>query len=124
MFQNLVTNAAKHGGRGKWIGIRTRHVKGAAPGRVEVEVSDHGEGIPPHERSQVFEPFFRGSRARDQQTRGSGIGLSVVQEIVKVHRGSVRVESHTGQTTSFTVSLPAVQQDNWTDRLPPQGESQ
>ena len=107
VFQNLLTNAAKHGGSGKWIGVCARHVNGSALGYVEVEVADRGEGIPPREQPHVFEPFFRGSRARAQQTRGSGIGLSVVQEIIRVHGGSVRVESHASGETSFTVVLPA-----------------
>ncbi len=107
VFQNLLANAAKHGGKGKWIGVSTRYINGTAPGCVEIEVADHGEGIPAREQTHVFEPFFRGSRAQAQQTRGSGIGLSVVQEIVQVHGGSVRVESVVGRGTTFTVSLPA-----------------
>ncbi len=107
VFQNLITNAAKHGGRGRWIGVRTRYVNGAFPGCVEVAVSDHGDGIPAREQPHVFEPFYRGSRARGQQTRGSGIGLSVVQEIVKVHGGGVRIASAAHGGTVFTVSLPA-----------------
>ena len=105
-IQNLLTNAAKHGGQGQWIGVQTRYVNGSLPGRVEVEVTDRGEGIPPREQAHVFEPFFRGVRAREEQTRGSGIGLSVVQEIVKAHQGSVQVESQLGRGTVFTVSLP------------------
>ncbi len=107
VFQNLLGNAAKHGARDQWIGVHTRHVSGSSPGCVEVKISDHGEGIPAREQPHVFEPFFRGQRAREQQTRGSGIGLSVVQEIVKVHGGGVRVESEPGRGTVFTVSLPA-----------------
>lgn len=107
VFQNLIANAAKHGGRGKRIGVLTRHMNGSSPGCVEVEVTDHGEGIPAREQRRIFEPFFRGSRARGQQIRGSGIGLSVVREIVKVHGGSVRVESQPKQGATFTVSLPA-----------------
>ena len=107
VFQNLLTNAAKHGGGGRWIGVQVRCVNGSAPGRVEVSVSDRGEGVPAREQAHVFEPFFRGARARGQQIRGSGIGLSVVQEIVKVHGGSVRVESGAERGAVFTVSLPA-----------------
>ena len=107
VFQNLLANAVKHGGHGKWIRVRTRYVNGSSPGQVVVEVTDYGLGIPAREQTQVFEPFFRGSRARGQQTRGSGIGLSVVQEIVKVHGGSVRVESEVNRGAVFIVSLPA-----------------
>ncbi len=109
MFQNLLGNAVKHGGAGKWIGVTCRYLDHPRPGYVEVEVSDHGAGIPPREQAHVFEPFFRGSRANGLQTRGSGIGLSVVQEIVRGHRGSVRVESHSGKGTTFTVRLPVAE---------------
>ena len=106
VFQNLLTNAAKHGGDGKWIGVSARHVDGVLPAHVEVEISDHGAGIAERERARIFEPFFRGSRAQTQQTRGSGIGLSVVREIVEAHHGSVRVESGPGKGATFTVLLP------------------
>ncbi len=109
VFQNLLTNAAKHGGKSGWIDVRVRHIERTFSGCVEVEVADGGAGIPTREQPHVFEPFFRGARAQADQTRGSGIGLSVVQEIVQLHRGSVRVESMVDHGTTFTVSLPVAE---------------
>ncbi len=106
VFHNLIINAVKHGGEGRWIGVNTRYLDRHRPGCVEVEISDHGAGIPPSEQAHVFEPFFRGSRADRLRIRGSGIGLSVVREIVQVHRGSVHFQSHPGKGTTFTVRLP------------------
>ncbi len=106
VFENLLANAAKHAGRGRWIGVFTDVLNGDAPPTVEVRVSDHGPGIPRDEQARVFESFFRGSTARAQQIRGSGLGLSVVREIVEAHRGSVFVRSDGERGATFTVRLP------------------
>lgn len=106
VFQNLIANAAKHGGDGRWIGITTAHVNGSRPPMVEVRVTDRGPGIPATEQSEVFKPFFRGAAAQAKQIRGSGLGLSVVRQIVEAHGGSVSVESGAGRGTAFTVRLP------------------
>jgi signal transduction histidine kinase len=106
VFQNLISNAAKHGGDGRWIGVTTAPVEGSRPPMVEVRVTDRGSGIPASEQSEVFKPFFRGAAAQAKQIRGSGLGLSVVRQIVEAHDGSVSVESGAGRGTTFTVRLP------------------
>lgn len=113
VFQNLVANAAKHGGEGRWIGVSAAAVTEGVVGRVsspspsvEVCVSDRGSGIPKGERTQIFTPFFRGAAARHRQTRGSGLGLSVVREIVEAHGGTVSVMSERSGGTTFAVRLP------------------
>jgi signal transduction histidine kinase len=106
VFQNLITNAAKHGGDGRWIGITLVPVPGSRPPMVDVRVTDRGAGIPASEQSEVFKPFFRGAAAQAKQIRGSGLGLSVVRQIVEAHGGNVSVESGAGRGTTFTVRLP------------------
>ena len=71
---------------------------------VVVEFSNQGKGIEEKELAYVFEPFYRGKNA--QGVRGQGIGLSLVKNIVELHRGKVDVSSETGKWTRFTVSLP------------------
>ncbi|RYZ38448.1 MAG: PAS domain S-box protein [Myxococcaceae bacterium] len=98
---NLVSNAFKFTFEGeirvglKWLGDR-----------VELSVSDTGTGIPEAEVSRVFERFHRVEAARGRSHEGSGIGLALVQELVKLHGGTVSVKSTEGQGSTFTVSLP------------------
>ena len=106
VFQNLITNAAKHGGRGGWIGITAVSVENAKPPLIEIKVADRGPGIPKTELSEIFKPFFRGAAAQAMQVRGNGLGLSLVKEVVEAHGGSVAVESHPGSGAVFVVRLP------------------
>jgi signal transduction histidine kinase len=106
--QNLVANALKHGGAPgapPWAGVRAV----SPPGRreVRIEVSDRGPGIPAVERKRLFEPFFRGERARAAQIPGAGLGLHLVRRVAEAHGGRVEVRSTAGQGSTFTLSLPA-----------------
>lgn len=101
-FQNLIENAAKHGGPGTTIEITLL----VADHSLEIMISDQGPGIPANEMNEIFEPFFRGSRARSGQVRGSGLGLSLVKSIVVAHGGDVSVTTEIGTGSTFTVSLP------------------
>jgi signal transduction histidine kinase len=101
--RNLISNAAKHGGAGGWIGVRARAVKGG----VEIRVADRGPGIPEGEREEIFRPFIRGAGARAAQTRGSGLGLSLVRDIVSAHGGSVQAREAAPKGAEFIINLPA-----------------
>ena len=73
---------------------------------VEVRIEDRGDGISEEDQAQLFEPFSRGTASREKQIQGSGLGLSVVREIVEAHRGSVFVRSDGERGATFTVRLP------------------
>src|SRR5581483_2053680 len=98
---NLLSNAFKFTFEGE-IKISLRQI-----GRsVELAVSDTGTGIPADQIPQLFERFHRVKNARGRSYEGSGIGLALVQELVKFHSGSVRVESEVDRGTTFTVLIP------------------
>jgi signal transduction histidine kinase len=73
---------------------------------IELSISDTGSGIPAADIPHVFERFHRVQSAQGRTHEGSGIGLALVQELVRLHNGDVRVESEVGRGTTFTVSLP------------------
>jgi signal transduction histidine kinase len=96
---NLLDNADTHGGG--VTGVLVRAVDGA----VEVVVDDTGPGVPPHLRTEVFERFHRGPRARTSGD-GAGLGLALVAQHVRRHDGAVHVEDRPGGGARFVVRLP------------------
>jgi two-component system, OmpR family, sensor histidine kinase MprB len=102
---NLMDNAAKWSPSGGHVGIRMRQLN---PSYAELVVSDHGPGIPLHERGLVFERFFRSASARAMP--GSGLGLAIVKQVVLKHGGALRVEDTVPDGhppgTSICVLLP------------------
>lgn len=99
ILSNLLDNARKHGGPG----IRVK-VELAPPseGRVIIRVSDNGQGISEGNATRIFRPFFTTA----QESGGSGLGLSIVQSLLKAHGGAIELEQG-GQGASFRVDLPA-----------------
>ncbi len=75
-------------------------------GWVELAVRDTGTGIPASELAHIFERFHRVEGARGRSIEGTGIGLALVQELVKLHGGSIQVESEVAQGTAFKVRIP------------------
>ena len=98
---NLVSNAFKYTFGGK-ISVGLHRVGE----RVRLTVSDTGTGIPASEIGRVFERFHRIEGARGRTFEGTGIGLALVQELTRLHGGSVGVESTEGKGTTFTVEIP------------------
>ena len=101
---NLVNNALKYSQDRKYIGVNLYRDNGS----VKLEVIDHGIGIPSHEQPKIFEKFYRVGEPLVHNTKGSGLGLSLVRHIVQAHGGEVRVDSTPGQGSKFTISLPVM----------------
>jgi signal transduction histidine kinase len=104
---NLVSNARKYGAAEGPVRIRAAAPPAGARREVVIAVEDRGPGIDPAEGARLFEPFFRGKRARDAQVPGSGLGLAVVRRIVEAHGGRVEVDSRAGEGARFRLVLPA-----------------
>ncbi|RMH58169.1 MAG: sensor histidine kinase [Candidatus Hydrogenedentota bacterium] len=101
-LRNLLENAVRHAAGGEWIRVRIRERDGEA----EIEVEDDGPGIPEEERERIFERFYRIERSRTREEGGSGLGLSIVKDIVLRHRGTISV--HRGSTGGalFRIRIP------------------
>jgi two-component system phosphate regulon sensor histidine kinase PhoR len=102
ILSNLMDNAIKYTPRGGRISV------GARPaGRyVEVHVRDSGIGIPADELPRLFERFYRVDKARSRELGGTGLGLSIVKHLVAAHNGVTRVESRSGEGSTFYFTLP------------------
>ena len=100
---NLVSNAFKFTFEGQIV-VETRP---SSDGKcAEVTVRDTGTGVPANELPHLFERFRRVEGARGRSIEGSGIGLALVQELVRLHGGTISVASELGKGSSFTVALP------------------
>jgi signal transduction histidine kinase/CheY-like chemotaxis protein len=99
---NLISNAFKFTFGGE-IAVSLKR----EAGRAVLRVRDTGTGIPSHELPRIFDRFHRVEGARGRTQEGTGIGLALVQELVRLHGGSIDVESTEGKGTTFTVAIPA-----------------
>jgi two-component system sensor histidine kinase BaeS len=98
---NLLSNALRYTERGGRVSLRVV----PAGEQALLEVGDSGIGIPPDDLAHVFTRFWRGEKSRSRATGGAGIGLAIVQELVRAHDGRVDVESAPGRGSTFRVVL-------------------
>lgn len=101
-LENLVTNAVKFTEPGGRIDVRIT----AEDSMGVLEVHDTGVGVPAEDRERLFERLYRGPAAVAAQTRGAGLGLSIVEAIVEAHGGRVELESEVGVGTVVRVAVP------------------
>jgi signal transduction histidine kinase len=99
---NLLNNALKYSAEDKFLGVTLHQAEGV----VKLEVLDHGIGIARSEQAKIFEKFYRVGDPLVHDTKGSGLGLSLVRHIARAHGGEVEVESAPGRGSRFTLSLP------------------
>jgi PAS domain S-box-containing protein len=106
---NLLSNALKFTFEGS-VSVLLKEEQGA----IVLQVKDSGEGIPQAQQGNLFKRFYRVEGGRSRSHEGSGIGLAFVQELVKLHGGTITVESEPGKGSTFAVSIPTGK-----DHLPP-----
>ena len=98
---NLLDNAIKYSGASQEIAVRI----GASSTEAIVEVIDHGIGVQPADRYRIFDRFYRGEGA-DVYRHGFGLGLTIANEIVTAHHGSIEVEGNRDGGSTFRIRLP------------------
>lgn len=99
---NLIENSIKYTEEGGIINVGLYNYTDG----VKLVVEDKGIGIPEEDLSRIFERFYRVDKSRSNSIKGSGLGLSIVKNIVKLFRGTIEVESQLGEGSKFTVFLP------------------
>ncbi|MBA2708654.1 MAG: HAMP domain-containing histidine kinase [Gemmatimonadaceae bacterium] len=99
---NLLDNAVKYGPLGQTVSVE---LSGKGD-RVVISVEDKGPGVPKGERDKVWEPYYRLGREAESAAGGSGIGLSIVGELVRLHAGRAWVEDAAGGGARFVVDFP------------------
>ena len=99
LLVNLLLNACDASQRGDQVEVRAR----TAEGRMVLEVTDQGKGIPAALAERVMEPFF----TTKPQGQGTGLGLAIAREIVRMHRGELGIERLQPRGTRIRISLPA-----------------
>jgi signal transduction histidine kinase len=100
---NLLTNAVKYSPQRTEVTVTA----GSEQGHVRIAVQDQGIGMDSKEVKQIFHKFYRTKKAEESGEAGTGIGLSIVQQIVEQHGGQIEVASHPGEGSCFTLVLPA-----------------
>jgi signal transduction histidine kinase len=106
VLHNLLGNALKYTPEGGRIVVAATVEKG----RLNVAVSDTGIGIAPEEQERVFEKFYRSKNPQAAGVKGSGLGLAIARDIARLHGGDIALESELGRGSTFTLTLPVVEE--------------
>jgi len=103
---NLMDNAINYTPSGG----KVRVITSAGSAGYSVSVADTGIGIPESEQHRIFERFYRVDKARSRDAGGTGLGLAIVRHVALMHRGTITLQSRTGEGSTFTLTLPLSQQ--------------
>jgi two-component system phosphate regulon sensor histidine kinase PhoR len=101
VIQNLLENAVKYSPEGAPVVFSAEQ----SDGKTLLTVADQGVGIPDHEKTAVFEKFYRIGNEETRQTTGTGLGLYIVSQVVQAHGGSISVANNQPQGTVFTIQV-------------------
>ncbi len=103
---NLLQNAIKFSNGSDKIILRLDDENYKSGLALRIQIQDFGVGIPSDEHDQVFKPFYRARRSIENQVKGNGIGLSLVEKVAKAHQGEIRLKSIEGEGSTFTLIIP------------------
>jgi two-component system sensor histidine kinase SenX3 len=102
-LRNLLTNAVGYSRENSTVTVSLSRVDD----KIEIGVTDQGDGIPEEAQSRIFERFFRVDAARSRATGGTGLGLAIVKHVCVNHGGDCAVTSVVGHGATFTLRLPS-----------------
>lgn len=106
ILYNLISNAFHYTAEGGKVDVILSEVIIHEKHYLQIQVKDTGIGISSQEAEQLFSAFYQGKRQKTMRNGGSGIGLTLVKELVDLHQGTISVESEINKGTTFTVQLP------------------
>lgn len=106
IFINIIENAIRYSNEDSNINISTKTVKENAI----IEIQDNGIGIPPEDLPHITERFYRVNKARSRADGGSGLGLSIVEQLVKQHNGALSIQSKLGEGSVVTITIPVMEE--------------
>jgi two-component system phosphate regulon sensor histidine kinase PhoR len=101
-FINLMQNAIKYSNPPAHVEVHMVRTNN----ELLIKISDKGIGIPKEDLDRIFERFYRVDKARSRKVGGSGLGLSIVENIIKKHSGRIEVTSEVGKGTTFIITMP------------------
>ncbi|MBP2029570.1 signal transduction histidine kinase [Methanohalophilus levihalophilus] len=102
VLYNLLSNAVKFTNTGGYIEIRAR----ALNSLLRISVSDNGIGIPEEEQKRIFEPFEQAGVPSSTKAEGTGLGLTLVKNLIEMHGGNISVQSEPGRGSTFSFTIP------------------
>ncbi len=104
-ISNILSNALRHGSDGETVELFSR-VEGREERRVILEILDHGSGVKTEELELIFNRLYRADKSRSRAKGGSGLGLSISREIIRIHGGRIRAENQPGAGLKVIIELP------------------
>jgi signal transduction histidine kinase/ligand-binding sensor domain-containing protein/DNA-binding response OmpR family regulator len=116
---NLLSNAFKFTLEGGVVSVRLERIMGDNDQLIQIDVKDTGIGIPQDKLDKIFEPFFQTDLPKSIVNIGSGIGLAITKEFVRIHGGRIMVESEVGKGSCFRLIIPVIEPASIQEELLP-----
>jgi two-component system sensor histidine kinase CpxA len=105
--ENVVRNATRYTAEGTKVDVRLDRQQTANGGGIMIRVLDSGPGVPGEALQKIFEPFYRLDDARNRQTGGAGLGLSIAERAIKLHGGELRASNRKEGGLEVEIRIPA-----------------
>jgi len=101
-LENVIRNGVRYTGESTQVVVELRR----EPGKIVIQIADQGDGVPDEALGKLFEPFYRVADARDRQSGGTGIGLAIADQAVRLHSGSIRASNRAAGGLVVEITLP------------------